>query len=217
MAGMTVNLKPDHQWGPRDFVGGALCLDFTNTRGGHHKIRENERLATYGDMVRFAAKAGVVDEAEAAALGKLARAKPKEAEKALGAAWAFRESLVHVLAALVGDGKAEAQAPDADLARVRAGMAEAVAAARLSLQDDAFTWSLDLEAMGLDIVLARIALSTQKFLTQESPSRVRQCQRCTYFYLYTSMNQRRRWCTPDICGNRSRANRHYEKAKSAEF
>lgn len=214
---MAVNPVPDHVWGPEDFVGGALCLNFTNTRGGHHKIRENDRLPRYADMLRWAEAAGAVDKAEAAALRKLMQAAPKEAERRLKEAQVFREALSSVLAALVIEQKAKAEPPAADLAKVREAMAKAVAAAKLFQQDGAFVWSLDLESLGLGVILARVALSAQQFLSLESPSRIRQCERCTGFYLDTSKNQRRRWCTPDICGNRARANRHYEKVKTAGF
>ena len=211
---MAVNLIPDHDWGPVDFAGGALCLNFTNTRGGHHKIRENDRLASYGDMLRFALAANAVDAREAAALQKLMRSKPKEAAQRLEEARAFREALSGVLAALVIGHEAKAEPPATDLSRMREAMSKAIAEAKLSLQDGAFAWSLDLETLGLGLILARVALSAQQFLTQESPSRIRQCERCTGFYLDTSKNQRRRWCTPDICGNRTRASRHYEKIKT---
>ena len=211
---MSVTLIPDHEWGPVDFVGGALCLNFTNTRGGHCKIRENDRLAGYGDMLRFALAANVVNAKEAAALQKLIRSQPKEAEQQVERARAFREALAGVLAALVIGHKSKAEPPAADLACVRQAMSKAVAAAKLSLRDGAFAWSFDLETLGLGVILARVALSAQQFLSHESPSRIRQCGRCTGFYLDTSKNQRRRWCTPDICGNRSRANRHYEKVKT---
>lgn len=213
---MAVTLVPDHEWGPLDFVGGALCLNFTNTRGGHRKIRENERLPRYADLLRWALAAEVVDAAEAGVLQKLMKSAPEEAERRLKEAQVFREALCGVLSGLVIEHKAEAEPPPADLARLREVMSKAVAAAKLTLRDGAFVWSADLETLGLGVILARVALSTQQFLTHESPERIHQCGRCTGFYLDTSKNQRRRWCTPDICGNRSRADRHYHKARSTE-
>src|ERR1044071_6126985 len=110
-AGIAVNLIPDHVWGPEDFVGGALCLNFTNTRGGHHKIRENERLPRYADMLRWAQAAGAVDNVEAAALHKMMLAAPKEAARRVKEAQTFREALSSVLAALVIEQKAKTEAP----------------------------------------------------------------------------------------------------------
>ncbi len=212
---MGVVLETGHDWGAMDFAGGALCLNFTNTMGGHGKSRDFERIPTYADLLRWAQAAGVLDAAEAAALQKQQRAAPAEAEQRLKEAQAFREALYGVLAALVVRGKAGAEPAAADLARVRTTIARALGAAHLGLQDGTFAWTLAPPAPGLDLVLARVALATQRFLSQEQPAHVRQCERCNWFFLDTSKNQRRRWCTPDVCGNRSRADRHYRKAKAA--
>jgi len=52
-------------------------------------------------------------------------------------------------------------------------------------------------------------------LLDRLPDRIRQCQHpdCVLWYLDTSPSGRRRWCSMSICGNRSKARRHYNRSK----
>lgn len=47
------------------------------------------------------------------------------------------------------------------------------------------------------------------------PDRIRQCEheRCVLWFLDTSRNGTRRWCSMASCGNRAKAARHYRRAR----
>jgi predicted RNA-binding Zn ribbon-like protein len=66
-------------------------------------------------------------------------------------------------------------------------------------------------------VLAPIALAAATLLTDADPARLRQCAsgRCVIWFLDSSKNGRRRWCSMARCGNRAKAARHYRKQKTA--
>ena len=66
--------------------------------------------------------------------------------------------------------------------------------------------------------LSPIALSAATLLSEVDRRRLRQCRadRCGLWFLDTSKNGRRRWCSMATCGNRAKAARHYQKQKAAD-
>jgi predicted RNA-binding Zn ribbon-like protein len=66
--------------------------------------------------------------------------------------------------------------------------------------------------------LSPIALAAAALLTDADPRRIRQCrsERCVLWFLDTSKNGRRQWCSMATCGNRAKAARHYKKQKAAD-
>lgn len=53
---------------------------------------------------------------------------------------------------------------------------------------------------------------------RERPARIRSCEHedCTLWFVDTSKAGRRRWCSMDTCGNRTKARRHYARTASEE-
>src|SRR5581483_5728824 len=101
----------------------------------------------------------------------------------------------------------------ADFTAVRRIIAHAVATAEMRRSDGQFQWSVDADALGLDTVIARVALSAHHMLSQEKPSQLRQCERCTWLFIDRTKNQMRRFCRQDACGAKSRADRFYSKKR----
>ncbi len=54
-------------------------------------------------------------------------------------------------------------------------------------------------------------------LLDAAPGRIRRCQHpaCVLWFLDTTSNGTRRWCSMASCGNRAKARRHYERARSS--
>lgn len=54
-------------------------------------------------------------------------------------------------------------------------------------------------------------------LLERSPDRIRRCggEACTLYFLDTTRNGTRRWCSMASCGNRSKSNRHYARTRGA--
>ncbi|HVZ02501.1 MAG TPA: ABATE domain-containing protein [Dongiaceae bacterium] len=204
-------IETGHVWGPLDFVGGLACLNFTNTAGGHTKIREVERIPTYGDVINWGLHAELISPEEARALLALAKSKPKDAFHRVRELQVFRESLHRLVTAI-----AHKEAPQrADFARVRGAIAKALSAADMRPGETEFDWSADARMLGLGTVIARVALSTHHMLSREKPSQLRQCEVCTWLFIDRTKNQKRRFCRQDACGNKSRAERFYSRKRKA--
>ncbi|WP_301173871.1 CGNR zinc finger domain-containing protein [Actinomadura geliboluensis] len=54
-------------------------------------------------------------------------------------------------------------------------------------------------------------------LTTEAPARVKHCAHpdCVLYFFDATKSGTRRWCSMAICGNRAKAARHYERAKTS--
>lgn len=65
-------------------------------------------------------------------------------------------------------------------------------------------------------VLAVVARSAIDVLTSDLGTRLRRCANPTCSMLFVADSPRRRWCTPNICGNRARVARHYRRSRATD-
>lgn len=65
-------------------------------------------------------------------------------------------------------------------------------------------------------LLAPVAEAAARLLAREHPSRVRRCAApgCARWFLDTSKNQRRRWCSMSVCGNRAKVAAHHRRSRA---
>src|SRR5713226_8045633 len=85
------------------FVGGALCLDFTNTVGGHRRGTAREFIGSFGEWLSWNQQAGLIGSGEAAALMKTAASHPEEAATVLARALGLREVIYTIFEAFALD------------------------------------------------------------------------------------------------------------------
>ncbi|NVD38364.1 CGNR zinc finger domain-containing protein [Ensifer sp. HO-A22] len=65
-------------------------------------------------------------------------------------------------------------------------------------------------AIALDTATAHSALS---LAANPEPDRLKICPNCGWLFLDRSRNRSRTWCDMAVCGNRSKARRHYHRSK----
>jgi predicted RNA-binding Zn ribbon-like protein len=193
--------------------GERPCLDFANTRVWRLRDRPVETLTTYDDLLRWGLYAGVLSDAETAALRARAGAEEEAAARALAVAVELREAIQGAFEA-IGHGRA---APPADLATIDRVLAEGMARARLRPTADGFAWDWPPEEAALERPLWALARSAADLLVSPELGRVRQCpgDGCGWLFLDTSKNGKRRWCDMAVCGNRARVRAHYRRRKGA--
>ncbi|MDT7741990.1 MAG: hypothetical protein QOE59_1068 [Actinomycetota bacterium] len=195
-------------WGPEAFVGGHPALDLTNTAGGPTRARDVERLRSHDDLLGWSVAAGVLDDAEAAALAAVAAADPEAAAQALDGVREHREAVHRWLAAAVTG----AAADDAARARVAQDVAEAHRLARPAPDPtQGPAWLATVDDAGLALPGRRLALLTAALLAGEDRRRIGLCGRCSWLFLDPSPSRRRRWCSMATCGNRAKAARHHAR------
>ena len=66
-------------------------------------------------------------------------------------------------------------------------------------------------------LLAPVAESAVQLLTGADPARLRRCRAedCLAWFLDTSKNGRRKWCSMSRCGNRAKVAAHYRRSQGA--
>jgi predicted RNA-binding Zn ribbon-like protein len=192
-----------------ELVGNALCLDFANTVD-RRPDPQRDRLDEPGGVRRWAAHAGLPGHG---------RAVDVDAGPSLLAARELRDAVLRTFGA-VAAGK---QPRAADLAAIGTCAAEGLGEARLrpvhgrdgdAAHGPAGGTSYRLEwprpATGRQVLWA-VADSAVELLRHGPLERVGQCPSCTWLFLDTSRNGRRRWCSMAMCGNQVKSARHYAR------
>ena len=195
------------------FVGGRLCLDFTNTVGGRSDVVLRDKLRAYGDLLRFARLSGSLPAAGARRLAHAARSHPARAAAAFRRALELREALFRIFRASIDHGNMDRRRPAArDLETLATELSTARRHERLALAGGIYLWTWDDEA-ALDRVLWPVARSAGELLTSHELGKLRLCagEECGWLFLDTSRNHSRRWCDMKDCGNRDKVRRFRRK------
>ncbi len=184
-------------------VGGNLALDFINTRAGPPVgAPDDDVLTSYPHLVAWGGYAGVLTEAEAAALRRIARQDPAGADATLTRALHLRDYLDEVFRAL-----ATGRTPSASaLAELRDDEADALRHAQL-VTGSTFAWS-----WRNDHTLARplrpVVHAAVQLLTTGPLNRIKGCGGCRFLFNDESKNRSRRWCSMEDCGTEEKIRRY---------
>jgi predicted RNA-binding Zn ribbon-like protein len=194
--------------------GGHLALDFVNTLGGSYELPpepHDEHLRSYGDLLAWGVRTGLLEEASAERLSRAAEADPDEAEQVLGEAIEQREQAYAVLRAL-----AESREPPAEaLSGVEQKARRALEAARLApCADGSYRWHWD-HGDDLRSPLRPLAQATVELLAEGPLDRLKRCAGCRWLFLDASKNRSRHWCSMEVCGTDAKKRRYVERRRTA--
>lgn len=182
------------------FVGGEFCLDLCNTFDHLHTPPEQEFLTDSNVALRWAQAAGVLPAGK-----KIAPpADGQSFEKLLQT----RALLFELFAPFVRSTYPSKKTLDS----FNALWQEKMAKSKVVFSDDqyfiAFTADDALEQIEYEAIRSAMDL-----LLSITPKKIKQCEGCGWFFHDTSRTHARRWCSMDLCGNRAKARRHYERVK----
>ncbi len=193
------------------FLANNLCLDFINTQLVQ-KQQLVDRLADFDDLadwlyqtdtISAADKINMISKWHGTSVGASALKKARK----------FREVLREIMEGLVAGKSFEARAIE-EINRVLRHRNEY---SYLDYKEG----NVKLKSCHLFDkpihLLVPIAQSAARLLSQASLSLIKKCEnpKCVLFYYDTSKNQRRRWCSMQLCGNRMKAAAHYERKKNS--
>lgn len=201
-----VNME-EREW---DFDAGHRVLDFTNTAEFHASDTPDEMLETYPDLVSWAQGAGLLAKNEATAMLVEADQHAKFAARSLSKALDLRERIYRILSSAAQGGSPD----EADLTRFNQHLSDALLHSKISSSGDRFSWSWDEAGSAMDRILWTLAREAANLITSGEIKRVGECaddRGCGYLFIDTSRNHSRRWCSMESCGNRAKAQRHYQK------
>lgn len=190
-------------------VGGHPGLDLANTVDCRHGRFGPDLLASYGDLLAWAERVGLLGAEAAARLRRRADESPGEAQAALDRAKGVREAIYRVFSAVA----AGEEPPAPDLEAIESEARRALAGRRLTRTDTGYAWVWTDE--GFDALARRLAHEAAELLTASRLGRVKECpgRNCGWLFLDTSRNGLRRWCSEEGCGTPARVARHRAKAR----
>ena len=206
----TIMSTEDKNSGKFGFVGGALCLDFTNTASHYNVEPRNDTLQSYADLVEWGSMAGIIPPGDEQQLLREVERRPMQARAAFVKALALREVLHRIFEAVSFGRDPES----ADLGLLNRSLFDAMSHLRLVKSGDGFGWDWTSRRGNLEAIMWPVARSAAEVLTSEALSKVRQCggDDCDWLFLDMTRNHSRQWCDMRDCGNRAKARRHYRKS-----
>ncbi len=187
-------------------VAGPAALDFCNTFAGWNDTESHEYLATYAHLAVWAREAGLLDARSAAAVLAGAELDHDEADRQLERARALRSAVYHACTA-----SDDQSAWDAVAVEARAAAGHAVLHA-----DGApgHRWTVS-DAAALARPVLELAREAGDLLATTDLRDVKSCPGTRCGWLFFDSSGRRRWCSMEVCGNRAKAHRHAQRARSA--
>jgi len=192
-------------------LGGALCLDFTNTLEPWGVEQPKEFLTDYAGLLAWAVHAGALTAEHAASLSPLAEAQPATASAVLDQARILRRAIYHLFSAT-----AQGHAPRGDeVERLNNALAQAWSHRQMVHTGERFAWGWQGLESALGSMLWSVALSAGELLASPQLARVKACAGCGRLFLDISRPGTRRWCDMAVCGNRAKAQRHYARTRKA--
>jgi predicted RNA-binding Zn ribbon-like protein len=184
-------------------VGGNVVLDFVNTIHDWTAAEPRDYLVDVEDALRFGAAANILSPFEARRLRSIV-AMPE-----LRRLREMRARLERILRALI---VGRAPLPD-DLEALVHEAADAARTATLRRVNDRLERQLDPGSAAGSLLRWRIVEAAIALLLSPDLTRVKTCPSCGWFFLDTSKNGSRRWCSMARCGSSAKARRYYWRSK----
>ncbi|MBY4713506.1 CGNR zinc finger domain-containing protein [Burkholderia cepacia] len=193
-----------HEWGAADFVGGHPALDFLNTVADTGKTRDADKFVDWPAVHAWAERSGLLVPAD---LARLLRHARQDDADALVALRRFREEAYTAIAHLTAGSGGTAGARAAG--RLAVAIREAIGRSAFDAVDGRFAWRPDARVASRWVDAA--ALGFEHLLRSDDFARVRQCGRCTWFFVDRGRGVGRRWCDMRTCGNRAKVEAFRER------
>lgn len=177
------------------FIGNNLASDFVNTE-----------VVGFNDRIDLLHSPESLLQWFNAALGESLSAKLTEKE--LADAKELRSSIRRAFERAVESN--DLLQEDIDLLNQRSNMLVRV----LKCSNHSYKLDYRLDS-GADL-LAMIATACCELLASTKLKSLRKCasDKCILYFVDTSKNQQRQWCSMETCGNREKVRKHYDKTKS---
>jgi predicted RNA-binding Zn ribbon-like protein len=190
------------------FLGGAICLDFANTTEQLRSGTPNDWLTSYDVQLVWSQVRGTLSIDAVERLARRARRQRAAASEVFAQACAMRSDIRALAGALV-DRRPAAKM----LARLNTWLVDLPPQPAINLPGNGRRGHFGLRGDHLDEPLWPVLWSLAALLTSDDATRLGRCEGrgCGYFFVDTTLNRSRRFCSTEGCGNRTRARRHHER------
>jgi len=188
----------------------SLCLDFVNTRTWRGTDAPSEALSGIEDVLAWIGASAPSNGKVLTRFGTKWRTQPADGAAAFAGAIGLREILHRVFASVA------AQAA-IDLSSLNIALQQAAPRHRLVCEGGVYGWEVEEMPASAAGLLSPVLWSAADLLAGAHTDKVRQCAnpRCGVLFLDDSKAGKRRWCSMSACGNRAKAQRHYQRHKAS--
>lgn len=196
-----------------DLDGNHPALDFVNTIETARVGKEYDWLVSYPDTIGWAERVGLIGAAQTEALIGLAYSDDADAEAWHRQVVDLRSLLRDMFTAVV-----QGVAIDRPLWNTfNAALRQALQRIEVQAGSGEYRWDfpdVDRQPTGF---LQPLIKAAADLLVSGDVRRLKQCANpsCDWFFLDTSKNKSRRWCSMQGCGNRTKAQRYQRKHKAS--
>jgi predicted RNA-binding Zn ribbon-like protein len=193
-------------------IGGALCLDFTNTASWEADRQTGEHLNDFSDLVRWRTEAALLHQDSGAELVGEPEEYKGDASAILAKAKDLRATLYRIFIAL---SRGEFPA-SGDLQFLNEALAQSAFRLEVRREKDQFLSERRAGGTQFAKLLGPVVWSAAELLTSGKFEQVKCCasETCGWLFLDSTKNHSRRWCDMADCGSHAKAKRYYKK-KSA--
>jgi len=181
---------------PFIFIGNNLAVDFTNT-----EIIQNgivvDLLSNKSDLIRWIQESGIdIDLKQVSAVE-------------FSAALQLREALKRIFAAMMDS----IPPPRGSLSFINQHLRYYSSELALRFQNDEYRLQSVEKKPSMSILLGHLAHEGAELLTSKQANQLKRCSNsdCILTFVDTSRSHKRRWCSMETCGNRSKVATHYRK------
>jgi predicted RNA-binding Zn ribbon-like protein len=206
--------KPKRRRPPKfELIGGNVCLDLINTLDDRPSDKPKELLKDYYELARFGEDTGILTPEQLDFFYENVPLMPEKAADALRRAIKLREAVYAVFSALM---KGQT-VPPVEMDTLNAYIQDAALHSRLVPSAGRCEWRFDDMGSAFDAMLWPIARAAADLVASGDVALVRACSSptCQWYFLDTSKNHHRRWCSMKQCGNRAKVRKFYAKKKTA--
>jgi predicted RNA-binding Zn ribbon-like protein len=184
-----------------EFIGGNLALDFANTVHSFGSPDPGDDLQTNADLIDWGVQAGVIKGHERSRLLH----KTEGDKTVLLRARQLRNMVFYLFVRVRVLGWPERTT----INELNKYVSEVMPHARIARVGGQGQFQCDHEATPLERLHFEVVRSAIELLMSGNLDRVRECQgeSCSWLFLDTSRNGKRRWCDMQACGNRAKVRR----------
>lgn len=195
---------------PFVFVGNHRAVDFVNTQM-MVKGQETDLLGNFEDFLSWLVQANLLTGSQS----KLIRAELNEAECQilLEQAKAFRATLRAIAARIA----ARKPVPDSAIATINHHLAQQPGYPQLVRKKGGLEQRFHSTAATKHGLLALLAAAAADLLCNRDPGLIKKCANaaCMLYFMDTTKNHRRHWCSMQLCGNRMKVAAYFQRKRSS--
>ncbi len=191
-----------------------LGLDFSNTIDWRNGERRADGLKSFGSLVDWSVKKGIIPSGEA--LSILKRAKEEQAEDStFRRAIQLRETIYRIFSAVAHDEHPN----DRDVGALNRFLSDYPVSSSIVRTGQEYGWAVAPGRGTEGRMLWPIAKSAADLLTSDQLGRVRECaneeEGCGWVFLDETRSGTKKWCSSTGCGNRAKVRAWYERHEKA--